>query len=553
MADASYDAIVIGGGHHGTIIACYLAEAGLKTAVFERQHELGGGAATLDLPLPGFLQNPCAHFTRFWAHPAYTDFNLKEYGLQYIFPDQNEGMVYDDGTAFIGYSAYRVNPQTFHEEYAADNVNKTLAEIARFSKRDADTAANLLERYEKAWRQAFREYRYSAPTPWGVDDPLERLCHDKKYGMDPVWQFMTSNQIAYDLFESPELRTLFMRAVPTSTGSLPGDVIGLYTIVHTLALVLSWESASIALTGTHAITHALQKAFTDRGGVFHVLSEVDRVLVENGRAVGIRLADGTEVQARKFIVSALGVPQTILRLLGEEHVTDQTARRVRNIDYDRSQIFWGNIAMHELPKYTAVDYNPDVGKQPRLYMGPKDPEYLAWRYQADIFTTGMPSKWFTLAAPDSIWDRSRAPGDKHTILVEEFTAPYRLFSEKDWLRMKEQVVDRFLTEWQKYAPNMTRDNVIGAHIMTPRDVVHKNIDMREGGWVEGSMFASQLGRFRPVPEFANYRTPVPNLYLCSSNMHSGGGIGRGSSYAAFKTIVEDQGLPKIWEAKGRPY
>ena len=109
MPDTSYDAIVVGGGHHGTIIACYLQHAGLKTVIFERQHELGGGACGEELPLPGFIQNTCAHFTRFWTHPAYTDFNLREYGLKYIFPDQNEGMVYPDGTCFVGYSAWPVS------------------------------------------------------------------------------------------------------------------------------------------------------------------------------------------------------------------------------------------------------------------------------------------------------------------------------------------------------------------------------------------------------------------------------------------------------------
>ena len=364
---------------------------------------------------------------------------------------------------------------------------------------------------------------------------------------------MTGKQVAYDLFESAELRTLFMRAIETSTGCFPGDVVGIYVVIHTLALVLSWESASIVMGGTHAITHALQKAFSSMGGKFFVESEVDKVITQDGRAVGIRLLNGDEYRARQLVVSDLGVPQTIFRLLGEDSVSPKVARRIRNIDYDRAQIFWGNVAMHELPKYTAVDFNPDVGPQPRLYMGPKDPEYLSWRYQADIFTKGWPDKWFLLAAPDSIWDKTRAPDGKHTILVEEFAAPYRFFSEREWLRMKREVVDKILVEWQKYAPNMTRENVIAAHITTPYDVTRRHLDMLEGGWVEGAMFASQLDRFRPTPEFSNYRTPVQNLYICSSNLHSGGGIGRGSSYCAYKVIAQDFGLPRFWEQAGRNY
>jgi phytoene dehydrogenase-like protein len=522
--------------------------------VFERQHELGGGACGEELPLPGFIQNTCAHFTRFWTHPAYTDFNLREYGLKYIFPEQNEGMVYPDGTCFVGYSAFRVDPATGKEAYSEENVKKTHSEIARFSKTDADTYLELLGKYQRKWRAAFREYRYSPPTPWGVKNALEKLCDDPVDGLDPVYQFMTGAQIAKDLFESPELQCLFMRAIETSTGCFPGDVIGLYVFVHVIALTLSMESASIVYGGTHTITHALQRAFSAMGGEFCVETEVDKVIVENGRVKGVKLANGTEVEAKQLVISDLGVPQTIFRLLGENYVTPKVARRIRNIRYDRAQIYWGNMAMHDLPKYKAASLNPDIGLQPRLYMGEKDPEYLSWKYQADIFTKGFPEKWYILAAPDSIWDRTRAPEGKHTILLEEFAPPLHLYTERQWLKMKKEVEDLMLKQWQIYAPNMTRDNVIEAFITTPYDTNMRHPDMIEGGWVEGAMDASQNDRFRPIPDLSSYRIPfLKNMYICSSNMHSGGGIARGSSYNCFKVIVDDFKLEKIWEKKGRPY
>jgi beta-carotene ketolase (CrtO type) len=553
MADATFDAIVVGGGHHGTIIAAYLAKAGLDTAVFERQHELGGGACGEDLPAPGFVQNPCAHFTRFWAHPAYRDFDLPGKGLKYVFPDHNEGIVFPDGTAFIGYSALVVDPATGLETYSDENVKRTYDEIAKLSPRDAETYLDLLGRYVRTWRQAFREYRYSPPTPWGVPNALEKLVGAEVDPIEPVWCFQTGRQLALDLFDSPELQILFMRAIETSTGSFPSDVLGPYVFVHTLALVLSWESASIVYGGTHSITHALQRAFSSLGGQFFVSQEVDKVVIENGRATGIILTDGTRVNARKFIVSDLGIPQTCQRLIGEEYFTESAFRRTKKIDYDRAQIWWGNIAMHELPKYTAQAQYPDLGMQPRLYMGPKDVDYMSYKYQAEIWLNGWPSDFVMLAAPDSIYDPSRAPDGKHTILVEEFAAPYRFHSMADWRRMKKQVVGEFLKHWQKYAPNMTWDNVIDAHITTPWDVINRNIDMDEGGWVNGAMTVNQADRFRPTPELSNYRTPVNDLYICSSNLHSGGGIGRGSSYCAYKVIAEDHGLPRFWEQAGRTY
>ena len=140
MPEAHYDAVVLGGGHHATIIAPYLARAGLSVGVFERAPHLGGGANTSEGPAPGFLMNHCSHWTRFYGHPAYRDFNLADEGLQYVFPEGNEGMVFDDGSSFIGFSAYRVVDQaTGRAERSQDGIDRTHEQIRQFSRRDADT------------------------------------------------------------------------------------------------------------------------------------------------------------------------------------------------------------------------------------------------------------------------------------------------------------------------------------------------------------------------------------------------------------------------------
>ncbi len=300
MADKTYDAIVVGGGHQGTIIACYLQHAGMDTVILERQHELGGGACGEALPLPGFIQNPCAHWTRFYGHPAYDDFKLREKGLFYVFPEHSEGMIYDDGVSFMGYTAWRVvDPLTGRTEFNEKNAQETINQIARFSKRDAETAYDLLEKYRIRWRAAFHEWRYNPPTPWGIPDAFEKLTDDPKAPIPREYLFYTSQQVAYDLFESDYLRTLFMRSCMTSSGVFPNDCPGIYMILHTLGLILSWEPASIAVGGTHAITHALQRAFSSMGGEFVVECPVERAIIEDGRAVGVRLADGREIAARK--------------------------------------------------------------------------------------------------------------------------------------------------------------------------------------------------------------------------------------------------------------
>ena len=542
MSDKTYDAVIIGGGHHATIMAPYLAKAGLKVGVFERLDHLGGGAVTEDLPSPGFRGNFCAHFTRFYGHPAYKEFNLRDEGLEYTFPDTNEAIIFDDETSYIAYAAFTVvDPQTGETRFNETNVKKTYDQIARFSKKDAETYLDLTEKYKNKWRAAFHKHRYSPPTPYGVPDALEELCNDPQSGLDIPMQFMTCKQIARYFFESDELRILTLRGYLTSWGCFPDDVPGLMVTIATIHLTLGWESAAIAKGGTGAITSALVSAGRKLGVDYHLNSEVQKVLIENGRTTGIKLLDGMEVAARQLVISDNASPQLFLRLIGEDRITEDMKRKARVYQFDRGELFWGTVGVHELPQYKAAKNNPDVNATPRTYFAPKDLGFMEDKYQHEIFLFGMPSKMFILTAPDSIWDPSRVPAGKYSLHVEEFTCPARLFSRKEWKQMTQEFVDVLFERWVEYAPNMTKDNLIVQRITNPVDIQDTHLDMKEGGWCEGNVAGVQNGRFRGVP--GGYRTFVKNLYMCSSGVYGGPGIGRGSSYNCYKAIAEDHGLP----------
>jgi phytoene dehydrogenase-like protein len=542
LSDARYDAVVAGGGHHGTIIACYLARAGLSVCVLERTPHFGGGACTSEGPAPGYLMNHCSHWTRFYGHPAYRDFDLAAEGLRYLFPEQNEGMIFDDGSSLIGYSASRVvDPATGRQQRSDENIHRTFEQIARVSTRDAETYVSLLEAYERHWKAAFRRHRFSPPPPWGTPDPLEELLEVPGSRIEPVHQLMTLRQLAYEFFESTEMRILLMRAATTSTGCYPDDVPGLQGLIHVLPLALSFEPAAIAVGGSQAITDALISAGRKLGVEYRSSAEVDRIVVESGRAAGVELTDGSRIEA-ELVVSDLGLPQTVLRLLRDLDVDSELARRIGNIHYDRGQLLWANLAIAEPPRYAAEQANPGVGEQPRLYWGPKDLDYLTLRYQPEIFMHGFAGRPYVLCSVDSIWDETRAPAGSHIVGVEEFAAPRRLFSDSDWKGIKERFMDNLLREWERYAPNMTRDNVIAARVYGPDDIERQRPDMAEGGYSAGSTIASQLGRYRPTGEANGYRLLLDNLYNCSANLHSGPGIGRGSSWNCFQEIARDLAL-----------
>lgn len=536
-----YDAVVVGGGHHATIIAPYLARAGMSVAVFEAGARLGGAAVSGPGPVKGFTMNHYAHWTRFYGHPAYRDFALGDEGLRYVFPEGNEAMIFDDGSAFVGYSAFRVVDDEGRTERWDAGIARTEANIRAFSGHDADAYLRLLEAYTTHLKAAFARHRFSPPTPWGTPDPLEELLAEPGSLIEPVHQFMSVRQLAADFFESDELRTLFMRAASTSTGCYPDDVPGLQGLVHVLGLTLSFEPAAIAVGGTGAITEALVAAGRKRGVEYFTHTRVAEITHREGRATGVRLADGTEVAA-DLVVSDLGLPQLVLDLLRTTEVSERVRRRVANIHYDRGQLLWANIATHEAPDYAGTVGDPEVGMQPRLYWGPKDPDWLATRYQAEIMTRGVSSRIYGLTSTDSQWDPTRAPDGKHVTGFEEFTAPLRLFDREGWKRVEADFEKLLREQWPVYARNMTADNIISVRLIGPREIHATHPDMLEGGYSEGSHLASQLGRFRPVPELSGYQSVLPNVYSCSSNVHSGSGIGRGSSYNCWLQIAADLGL-----------
>jgi phytoene dehydrogenase-like protein len=337
MADKVYDAVIIGGGHHGTIIAPYLAKAGLKVGVFERLDHFGGGAVSFDdVPAPGFRGNFCAHYTRFYGHPAYKEFNLRDEGLEYVFPDTNEAAIFDDGKSYVAYAGWPVvDPETGKTEYSEENVKKTHAQISRFSKADAAVYLYWTERYKEVIRPAFGRHRFSVPTPWGVPDSLEELVTNPESGIDPSMQYMTSKELVHYFFESDELRLLMLRGFLTSCGLHADDVPGIMYTFATLHLVFGWETAAIARGGTQSITDALVSAGKKLGVEYFINSEVDRVIIEDGKAKGIKLLDGTEIEAKQMVVSDNATPQLFNRMIGEEHLTTQMERKVDTYFFDR--------------------------------------------------------------------------------------------------------------------------------------------------------------------------------------------------------------------------
>ncbi len=552
MSDASYDAIVIGGGHNALTIACYLAMNGMKVGVFEEKWELGGGTCSEECTAPGFVSDTCSTSQRIAYYPTYRDLKLYDYGLRFVFPENYGSIIFDNEDYIVSYPAYKIDQETGTVTYVSEGMDKAYKEIAKISEKDAETALKLHEKFEKHWKEKANMAIWNPPPRPGEEDPLQDLLRDPVNGIDPRYLFMNIGQIAYDVFESSHMRIYYMRSAGSFTNNFPCDLQSLPCLIFTLAQLIGVSPTGVTVGGSHQIAHAMQRNLSSHGGEFWVLSPVDKVLIENGTAKGIRLRDGTEIEAKKMVISSIDIYQTILNLIEQDYVSDNIRHRVRSLDSTRGCVWFGSFALHERPKYMAEAANPDVVTL-RSFLCPLDATYMRYRYQADFFSRGFGRKLFIHPYHHSTFDKSRAPAGKYEIAFEEWSCPASFFTLGEWLDLKKVFLDELLKQWQIYAPNMTWDNVVNVYCNTPYEIQMRNSAMREGCVTHITWDAAQAGIWRPIPELARNKTPIKNLYIGSASTHSRGYVSGDPGYNCYKVIAEDFGLRKFWEEAGRPY
>ena len=269
-------------------------------------------------------------------------------------------------------------------------------------------------------------------------------------------------------------------------------------------------------------------------------AHVDRILVEDGRAVGV-VARGVEYRAEKLVASNADVHQTLIGLVGEEHLSPLWAKRAKDFRFGPSHVLATPMfCLYEAPAYRSARWDPEIDKCFYTVVGYDGPDDMA-RYIRDAYSGLLPAPaagtWV-----NSLWDRSQAPPGRHAATGWYFFPVASELSTEEWEEVRTTFNDRFLARWREFAPNMTADNVIAHKLYTPDQMERKNM-MREGDFSHGEFVPDQQGVNRPFPEASNYRTEIEGLYLCGSSAYPGGGVHAACGYNAYKKIAEDFGLP----------
>ena len=522
-----YDAAIIGGGHNGLVTAAYLARAGRKVIVLERR-ELVGGCAVTEEVWPGYKVSVASYLTSLMQEKVIRDLELEKFGYKVDAKDPAFFSPFPDGRHLFMWQDER----------------KTLAEVAKFSKRDAEAMPKFEAFLERIARVVEHLLLVTPPMfpPRGVGDLLDYLKIAAKLrgmsaaditGMVKVFT-QSASDLLDDWFESPEIKvTLATDGVIGANGGprSPGTA---YILLHHCMGGVGGKRGlwGFVRGGMGAVSNAIADSARSHGAEIRVNAPVSKVLIEAGEAVGVVLENGEEVRA-KIVASNLDPKLTFLKLIDAGELPGDFVDGIRKIRCEGTSAKI-NLAVSGLPDFKAYPGAPGPQHRATMHICP-DIDYVehAW----DDAKYGRPSKspLLELTCP-TMYDASLAPTGRHIIGIFLQYAPYTL-REGTWDELRAPFAERVIDIIADYAPNI-RDIIVDMQVLTPLDL-ERRFGLTGGNIFHGEMSVDQMFVMRPLAGWANYRTPVPNLYMCGSGAHPGGGVMGAPGHNAAREILRD--------------
>ncbi|HEX5109112.1 MAG TPA: NAD(P)/FAD-dependent oxidoreductase [Vicinamibacterales bacterium] len=505
-----YDVVIIGAGHNGLTAAAYLARAGRRVLVLERRHLVGGAAVTEEV-FKGYRFSVCSYVVSLLRPEIIRELDLPRHGLE-ILPLDGTFTPMPDGNYL-----WRTNDHS-----------QTRREIARHSRLDA-------EAYDEYGRAMVEMGRFVRPilelTP---ADPMslnlstlgqfrfllrrfQQLPRQDQYNQV---QLMTMS--AADFLEQ-WFETDVLKATMAASGII-GTFLGIrspgtaYVLLHHYMGEIdgAFRSWGLARGGTGAISSAIASAARQAGVEIRTETPVEKILVSGGTAQGVALANGDEIKAT-VVASSVDPRLTFLRLLDEKSLPDEFVADVKRYKF-RGSSGKVNLALDALPDFTSL---PGPGHHLRgaISISPSM-EYMERAYDEAKYGRFSRRPYIDIVIP-SLTDPDLAPPGKHVMSCFVQYAPYHL-AEGTWDEQRDAFGDTVVDTLTQYAPNL-KSIIRHRQVVTPLDL-EREWGLSEGNIFQGELTLEQLFFLRPVPGWAQYRTPIRNLYMCGSATHPGGGI-----------------------------
>ena len=526
--EKKYDVIIIGGGPNGLLAGAYLSKCGLKVLVLERRYEMGGGLATEEVTMGGFFHNTHAIYMMMVDYaPAYKDLRLEEiYGLRHIYPSLQFAMPLSDGRCICLYS----------------DLERTYKGLSKFSKKDADTYKELYIKF-KGWMEDFLgPYTYCQPkATLEVAMEMERLEMGKEmFGLTDK----TPIELVKGWFTDEHIQGLMISMIcfwgldPGQSGL--GYLVPLYMNRST--------NYRICVGGSHMLTQSLIKVILENKGTLLTTQNIKKIIVEDGKAVGVEREDG-EVFEAKAVISTIDTHQTFLKLIGEDKIGEDFAESLKPWMWEHWSFFSTHLALEEAPEFTAAKGDSEINQALIYLLGAESiGEYI--EHYKGIEEKKLSDSPVISASFPTVHDslQCRHSG-KHTGLIQEHV-PYDLADggADRWysLSFKEERSDKCIEVLTRYAPNINSDTIRSRYISTPIDCENKFLDMVKGSIKQGQYHPLQMGYMRPNEECSRHRTPIKGLYLGGSCTYPGGTVLLANGYLAAEVVVEDLGVEKWW-------
>lgn len=529
----SYDAIIIGGGHNGLVSAAYLARAGLRTLVLEKRHVLGGAAVTEEL-YPGFRFSVFSYVVSLLRPEIIRDLDLPSHGLD-ILPL--------DGT-FTPLQPGR-GPKAGGGDYLwrTNDHGRTIRELRRWSAMDA-------EAYEEYGQLMVEMARFIKPilsiTPPDLTSldprpllPLAGLARrfqqlpQRQQAVFVQLMTMSASDFLDQWFETDPLKATMAASgiIGTYQGvKSPGTA---YVLLHHYMGEIdgAFRAWGIPKGGTGGISNAIGSAARALGAEIRTEAAVARVLVRDGRAVGVVLDSGEEIRAQS-ILSSLDPRRTFIGLLESGTLEPSFEEEVGRFKF-RGSSGKVNLAVDRLPEFKSL---PGAGEHLRgaISFSPSIDE-METAYDDAKYGLFSRKPYIDMIIPTLV-DPSMAPPGKHVISCFVQYAPYKLAPELGtWDDQREAFGDAVINRIAEFAPNI-RDIILYRNVQTPLDI-ERTTGLTEGNIFQGELSLEQLFFNRPVPGYARFRTPIRDLWLCGSATHPGGGImGANGRIAALEVL-----------------
>jgi phytoene dehydrogenase-like protein len=526
----SYDAIIIGAGHNGLVTAGYLAKAGRKVLVLERRPIVGGAAVTEEI-FPGFKVSSVADGPGYLSASVRRDLKL----------DSHVETLASVGIAFC--------PQPDGSQLTIyRDTAKTVAEIARFSKADAEAYPGFIELMQAL---AGVVGALAHMTPMDLPElafgdlrgALRLLGPGRTLGRKRISELlrilpMPTADILNEYFESGVVKGAIGANSSLGVSLGPQESGTAYTMLHSWAFSGNglFRSSGVIKGGMGALCDAIAAAARGFGAEIRTDAPVARIIVEDGCARGVQLESGEELAANT-VVSNADPRTTFNRLLDPRTLGAKLLQHVANIKYRGSGLRI-HLALRGLPEFTCLSTRSDGDASAQLgaaiQIAPSL-DYIERAYDCSKFGRFSDSPTLDITIP-SVLDPSVAPEGQHLLSITAKYGPYEL-REGDWDSQKEAFADVVVNTLAEYAPDI-RDLIQRRHVLSVRDL-ESVYGLPEGNPSHGEMILNQFFHMRPIPGHARYRAHIDGMYLCGAGCHPGGGVTGVPGHNAAREILKD--------------